>query len=678
MNPFFEKYTTKYESIPYSKIENKHFIPAFSEGIKIAESEIQTICDNSENPSFLNTIEALEKSGEMLTRTAKAFFNLSGAHTSEEIQKIAQEVSPLLTKFSNDKILNETLFKKIKQVFENQEKFNLNGEQKRLLELMHNDYVRNGANLNTADKNILREIDTKLSKLSLVFGENGLKEINDYEMHITDENDLSGLPNGVKEAAALTAKQKDKDGWIFTLNAPSAGPFMTYADSRKLRMELHKAMTSTGCKGNENDNREIIKEIVSLRSKRAQLLGYKTHADFVLEKTMATKPQTVFNFIEDLLQKAKPYAQDEYKELCEFSKSIGGPETVMPYDASYYVEKLKKEKFDLSQEDLKPYFKLENVIDGVFKVAEKLYGLQFQEIFDIDLYHKDVKTYKVTDENNEFVSLFYADFFPRNSKQNGAWMNSFKSQSINNGINSRPHIVNVCNFTKPTDTKPSLLTFYEVVTLFHEFGHGLHGMLSNVQYESLSGTGVYRDFVELPSQMLENWCFEKEALSLFAFHYETGEVIPDSLIQKIKESSNFREASAIMRQLSFASLDMAYHTENPENITDIKLFEKQQMKATHIGETVDYACFSTGFGHIFAGGYSAGYYSYKWAEVLDADTFEYFKEKGIFSREIGEKFKETILSKGGTKHPMDLYKDFRGVEPDTTALLKRAGLLEMV
>ncbi|MFT4644756.1 MAG: Zn-dependent oligopeptidase [Planctomycetota bacterium] len=677
MNPLYSKYTTKYESIPFSKIKNEHFLPAFIEGIKLAEKDIAEIVSNTENPSFKNTLEALENSGEMLSRTAKVFYNLTGAHTSEEIQKIAQQVSPMLSKLSNDKVLNQALFLRIKAVFENQDKETLTTEQEMLLKENYNYFVRNGANLEDTDKETLRGIDTKLSKLSLTFGENILKEMNTFEMHISDQNDLAGLPTGVKEAAAIAAKQKGKDGWVFTLDGPSLIPFMTYAENRALRQKMHKASTTKAGKGDEFDNQDIIKEIVSLRFNRANLLGYKSHADFVLEETMATSPAKVFDFLNDLLVKAKPFAIEDYKELSEFSVKNGGPIDVMPYDVSFYVEKLKKEKFDIDVEALKPYFKLENVINGAFIVAEKLYGLQFEEIFDIDTYHKDVKTYKVTDEKGALVSLFYADFFPRESKQNGAWMNSLKPQFIKDGINHRPHIVNVCNFTKPTETKPSLLTFNEVVTLFHEFGHGLHGMLANTQYKDLSGTSVYRDFVELPSQVLENWCFEKEALSLFAFHYETGEVIPDELIKKIKESSNFREATQMLRQISFATIDMGYHTVNPETITDIKAFEKEQTNRSSVSPTVDYACFSTGFAHIFAGGYSAGYYSYKWAEVLDADAFEYFKEQGIFNREIGERFKETILSKGGTKHPMELYKDFRGAEPDNTALLKRAGLLEL-
>lgn len=678
MNPFFTEYTTKYQSIPFSKIKNEHYKPAFLEGIKQAENEINTIVENTEKPCFKNTIEALESSAEMLNRVAKAFYNLMGAHTSDELQKIAQEVSPLLTKLSNDKMLNEALFKKVKAVFENQNNEKLNAEQKVLLKETYSDFARNGANLSAEDKERLRKIDTQLSKLSLDFSENVLKEINKYELHITDESKLSGLPEGVKDAAAITAKQKEKTGWVFTLNGPSVSALITYADNRDLRKEIHKASTTKSSKGDDLDNQENVKNTVKLKYERAKLLGFENHAAFVLAEQMATNVDTVNTFLNDLLDKAKPYAEKEHVELQEFASSIGGPDVLESYDSAYYSEKLKKKLYNVDDEELKPYFKLENVLDGAFQVAKRLYGLTFEEINDVDKYHPEVMTFRVTDDKNEMVALFYADFFPRESKQNGAWMNSLKDQFIKDGVNHRPHIINVCNFTKPTETKPSLLTFSEALTLFHEFGHGLHGMLANTQYKSLSGTSVYRDFVELPSQILENWCFEKECLDLFAFHYETGEVIPEELVEKITASSNFREASAILRQITFGKLDMAFHTTNPNEIKDVKSFEQNATKETQMFPLNDYSCVSTSFSHIFAGGYSAGYYSYKWAEVLDADAFEYFKENGIFNREIGEKFKECILSKGGTKHPMELYMDFRGVEPDNKALLKRAGLLELV
>ncbi len=677
MNPFFENYNTKYNSIPFSKIKPVHYMPAFLEGIKKAELDIEKITANKIKPNFKNTIVALENKGELLKKVSKVFYNLKGAHTSKEIQKIAKEIAPIITKHYNNNVLNEDLFKRIKFVFDNEFKA-LKGEDKQLLEDTYKYYIRNGANLNDTDKTTLRTIDEKLSKLSLTFDEHILEEINKFEYHVTDENELAGLTTGAKDAAAFTAKQKGKEGWIFTLNAPSYLPLLQYADNRELRKIIHKASTTKACKGDDLDNRKIIKEIIALRFQRANLLGFKNHAEFILANQMATEIDTVNNFLEDLLKKAKPFAEKEHQQLTDFSIRNGGPSVLEAYDSMYYSEKLKKELFDINDEELKPYFKLENVINGAFIVAEKLYGLKFEEINDVDKYHPDVRTYKVTDENNEFVALFYADYFPRKSKQSGAWMNSLKSQRIYNGENERPHIINVCNFTKPTETKPSLLTFNEVLTLFHEFGHGLHGMLANSTYQSLSGTSVYRDFVELPSQILENWCYEKECLDLFAFHYETGEVIPSELIEKLKASSNYREATSILRQINFASLDLAYHTINPEELKDVRAFEIKNGKETTLFPVNDYSCFSTAFGHIFAGGYSAGYYSYKWAEVLDADAFEVFKEKGIFNRELGEKFKECILSKGGSKHPMELYKDFRGTEPDNTALLKRAGILELV
>lgn len=678
MNPLFSEYTTKYKSIPFSKIKNEHFLPAFIEGIKQANQRIDEITSNKETPTFNNVLRALSFGSELLERVGSVFYNLSAAHTSKEIQKIAKEVSPLTTGFYNNKALNNELFQKIKYVYENQDKETLTSEQKRLLEIQYKYFVRNGANLNEEDKETLKSIDIKLSSLSINFGENCLKETNLFELHIENESDLSGLPDGAKEAAAITAKEKDKTGWVFTLDGPSVIPFITYIDNRALRQTMHKAIETRASKGDEFDNKKNIVEIASLRAKRAILLGYKNHADFVLEETMARKVENVTTFLADLVEKSKPYAIEEFNELTAFSIKTGGPKELKAYDINYYVQKLKKEKFNFDSEELKPYFKLENVINGVFTVAKKLYGIELEEIFDIDKYHQDVKTYKVTDEKGEFVALFYADFFPRESKQSGAWMNSLRRQYIKDGINNRPHITNVCNFTKPTDTKPSLLSFNEVTTLFHEFGHALHGILANTEFKNLSGTAVYRDFVELPSQVLENWCYEKEALNLFAFHYETGEIIPDELINKIKESSNFREASQMLRQITLGNIDMAFHSAGSTPIDDIRKFEKEVKEKTTIVEAEEYSLTSTSFGHIFNGGYSSGYYSYKWAEVLDADAFEHFKEKGIFNREVGEKFKETILSKGGTKHPMELYKDFRGSEPDNKALLKRAGLLEMV
>jgi len=676
MNPLIEKFNTPYNASPFSKIKNEHYQPAFIKAIELAQQEIDAIVNNTESPSFSNTVEALDFSGELLGRISSIFYNLNHAETSEEIQKIAKEVSPLLSEFGNDVGLNQELFQKIKAVYAVKSEITLTPEQSTLLEKNYKSFIRNGANLNAADKETLRTIDKELSQTSLSFGENLLAATNAYELHITNADDLAGLPDGVIEAAAMTAKEKEKKGWIFNLDYPSYIPFMTYAKSSDLRKEISFAAGSKTNKGDEFDNQKNILRIVELRHQRANLLGYENHSAFVLEEQMATSAQHVVDFLSKLLNKSKPAASKEHQQLANFANKLDGLENLQSYDAGYYTEKLKQELFDLDDEQLKPYFKLDNVINGAFTVANKLYDLNFEEITNIDKYHEDVITYKVTDKSNELVALFYADFHPRPGKQNGAWMTSFNDQFIKDGVNNRPHIVNVCNFTKPTETKPSLLTFGEVTTLFHEFGHALHGMLANTNYPGLSGTNVYRDFVELPSQMLENWCYEKEALELFAFHYETGEVIPLELIQKIKESANFMEATRMLRQISFGMTDMAWHSTNPAAISNVVDFEQKAMGDTKMYPSIEGTCFSTGFSHIFDGGYSSGYYSYKWAEVLDADAFEYFAKNGIFNKEVATKFKEHILSKGGSEHPMELYKKFRGQEPDNDALLRRAGLLE--
>ena len=666
---------TKYDTAPFSQIKMEDYKPAFIENIASAKAEIDAIINNPEAPTFENTIEALDFSGNTLDRLSSIFFNLNSAETSEEMQKIAQEVSPLLTEFSNDITLNEDLFKRIKSVYEQRENLVLTPEQSTLLDKKFKNFSRNGALLSGDKKIRLREIDTELAKLKLTYGENVLAETNNYELIITNEIDLKGLPEGAIEAAKALAKSKDIEGWVFTLDFPSYLPFVTYADNRELRKEIAIAAGKKAFQNNEFDNQEITLKIAKLRFERANLLGYKTHSDFVLEERMAQNPEKVKSFLNDLLVKAKPAAEREFAELTAFAKELDGIDHLEKWDGAYYSEKLKQKLFNLDDEKLKPYFKLENVLNGAFTIAGKLFGLTFTEIFDIDKYHEEVTTYEVKDQNNELVAIFYADFFPRKGKRNGAWMTSFKSQSIRNGKNERPHISNVCNFTKPTETKPSLLTFNEVTTLFHEFGHGLHGMLANTVYPSLSGTSVYWDFVELPSQIMENWCYEPEALALFAKHYETGEIIPQEYVEKIKESASFQEGMATLRQISFGLLDMAFHSNNPNAITDVKAFEKAAFEGTTLYPDVAENCMSVSFSHIFAGGYSSGYYSYKWAEVLDADAFAYFQEKGIFNKEVATKFKDNILSKGGTELPMELYKRFRGQEPSPDALLKRAGLL---
>ena len=666
---------TPFDTAPFSKIKNEHFKPAFLKAIEDARSEIEAISKNTAAPTFENTIEALEFAGQQLDRISSVFFNLNSAETNEEIQKIAQEISPLLSEFSNDITLNEDLFKRIKAVYEQRGQLGLSIEQDTLLDKKYKSFSRNGANLPEDKKKRLREIDTELSKLKLKFGENVLAETNTFEMPIDDEEQLAGLPEGEKEAAAQLAKSKGKEGWMVTLDYPSYIPFMKYAKNRELRKKLSLAFGSKGFHNDKFDNQENVLKIANLRHERAVLLGYKTHAHFVLEERMAETPEKVHAFLNELLEKAKPAAEREFKQLEDFAKVLDDIDQLQKWDASYYSEKLKQKLYDLDDEKLKPYFKLENVISGVFKVAEKLFGLRFEEVFDIDTYHEEVKTYHVTDDKGNYISLFYADFHPREGKRGGAWMTSYKPQYVKNGVPVRPHISNVCNFTRSTPSKPSLLTFNEVTTLFHEFGHGLHGMLANTTYPSLSGTSVYWDFVELPSQIMENWCYEKEALELFATHYKTGEIIPMELVHKIKDSATFQEGMATLRQLSFGLLDMAWHGADPSSIKDVKSHETKAFKGTQLFPDTAETCMSTAFSHIFQGGYSSGYYSYKWAEVLDADAFAYFKVKGIFNKEVANKFKQHILSKGGTEKPMVLYKRFRGAEPKIEALLERAGLL---
>jgi len=667
-------FQTKHNTAPFSQIKLEDYAAAFIENIASARAEIDAIANNHEAPTFENTIVALDFSGEQLDRLSSIFFNLNSAETCDEMQKIAQEVSPLLTEFSNDVALNENLFKRVKAVYDQKDSLTLTPEQTTLLDKKFKGFSRNGALLNEADKLVLREIDTELAKLKLTFGENVLAETNNYQLHITNEADLKGLPEGAKEMARSLAKSKELEGWVFTLDFPSYLPFVTYVENRELRKELAIAAGKKAFQNNEFDNKENVKRIVYLRHKRAKLLGYDSHSHFVLEERMAQNPEKVKTFLNDLLQKAKPAAQKEFAQLTAFAKELDGIENLEKWDSAYYSEKLKQKLFSLDDEILKPYFQLEKVLQGAFIIAEKLFGITFKEVFDIDKYHEEVQTFEVLDEKNNLVAVFYTDFFPRKGKRNGAWMTSYKSQAIKNGINDRPHVSIVCNFTPPTETKPSLLTFNEVTTLFHEFGHALHGMLANTTYPSLSGTSVYWDFVELPSQVMENWCYEPEALALFANHYETEEIIPQEYVEKIKESASFLEGLATLRQLSFGILDMTYHAVNQE-IADVKAFEKQAMDTASLFPDVAENCMSVSFSHIFQGGYSSGYYSYKWAEVLDADAFAYFQEKGIFNKEVATKFKENVLSKGGTELPMELYKRFRGQEPNADALLKRAGLV---
>ncbi|MCH7783874.1 MAG: M3 family metallopeptidase [Bacteroidetes bacterium] len=671
-NPLIKKFNTA----PFSKIKNEYFYPAIKKLIEVTNAEIECITNNKEAPTFKNTVEALDYTGLQLDRVTSIFFNLNSAETNDEIQKIAQEVSPLLSNFKNDLLLNEDLFKRVKQVYEQKDSLQLSTEQQTLLDKQYKGFSRNGANLTDENKVTLRKIDASLAKLKLKFGENILAETNAYELHITDEKDLSGLPEGLRELAAQTAREKEREGWVFTLDHPSYIPFMTYSDSRKLRKKMLLAFGSRGFQKNKYNNQKNILEITSLRHQRAQLLGYETHAHFVLEERMARTSEKVIGFLEEILEKAHPAAKKEFQELETFAKELDKIDHLEKWDGGYYAEKLKQKIFDLDDEKLKPYFELKNVIKGVFAVANKLYDIDFKEVFDIDTYHPEVKTYCVTDINKTLVAILYTDFHPRSGKRGGAWMTSYKPQQIIEGVNERPHVSIVCNFTKPTTSKPSLLTFNEVTTLFHEFGHALHGMLANTTFKGLSGTNVYWDFVELPSQILENWCYERETLELFAIHYETGEMIPVEMINKIKASATFHEGIKTLQQISFGLLDMAWHNKNPSSIKDVKVFEKSALSTTELYPDISNICMSTAFSHIFQGGYSAGYYSYKWAEVLDADAFAYFKEEGIFNKKIADKFKDNILSQGGTQDPMELFIKFRGQKPNPDSLLKRAGLIK--
>ncbi len=683
-NPLLQPFQTPHETAPFPLIKNEHYLPAVTEGIAAGRKEIEAIASNKAKPTFANTIVALERSGDQLSRATSVLFNLNAAETNPELQKIVKEVSPMLTEYGNDITLNEQLFARIKSVYDNRASLRdsrqLDGESQMLLEKTYKRFARNGANLNEADKTKLRAIDKELSQLSLQFGENVLNETNEYVMEVTDERELSGLPDFTKEAAKKVATEKKLAGWAFTLQAPSYGPFMQYADNRGLREKLYRAYNGRGFHGDKNDNQSIIKRMVELRYDRANLLGYKTHADFVLEESMAGSSQKVKSFLDELVQYARPAAERQLNELTTFAKANGfTADRIEQWDYSYYAEKLKKQKLDLDDEMLRPYFKLDNVLQGVFTVANKLYGITFKENSAIPVYNPEVKAYEVFDQNGTFLAVFYGDYFPRAGKRSGAWMNDVQGQKIVNGVNLRPHIVNVCNFTRPvvvsaTDTRPSLLTFYEVTTLFHEFGHALHGMLANGQYESLSGTSVPRDFVELPSQVMENWCYTPEALNLFARHYQTGEVIPQALVEKIRASQNFMAGIANLRQLRFGLTDMYFHDRKPtgESVTDA---ESHADSLVNLFPRVKGTSFSTAFAHIFAGGYSAGYYSYKWSEVLDADAFEFFQENGgLNAKEVAQKFRQNVLEKGGSEKPMELYKKFRGREPSPQAMLRRSGL----
>ncbi|MGD9929762.1 MAG: M3 family metallopeptidase [Mangrovibacterium sp.] len=673
-NPLLEPFGTVHQTAPFNQLKNEHYLPAFEAAISEAKAEIQAVIDNPQAPTFENTIEAMENSGKRLGIIRKIFFNLNSAETDDEMQQIAQQVAPMLSEFSNDISLNEELFARVKAVYHQREGLQLSPEQQTLLENTYQGFVRNGANLGETEKVRYREITSELSKIGLQFQHNVLAETNAFELHVTNEADLSGLPDFAREAAALTAKQKNKEGWVFSLQYPSYVPFMKYADKRELREQMFRAFSNKGNQDNEYDNKAIIKKLVDLNLEKANMLGYPNHAAFKLIRRMAEAPEKVEAFLEELHAASRPFAERDFAEVQQFASENGFDGKIQRWDWSYYSEKLKNDRYGFNEEEVKPYFELENVIDGVFDLARELYGLQLRENNDIQVYHPEVKPYEVFNEKGDFISVLYLDFFPRDGKRSGAWMTDFHDQYMENGRNVRPHVSIVCNFTKPTETRPSLLTFEEVTTFLHEFGHALHGMLSQCQYGSTSGTSVFWDFVELPSQIHENWAYEKEWLDRFAVHYETGAKLPEELIHKLVAAKNFQAGYFSERQLSFGMLDLAYYTLEKPIDKPVSDFETKALAPTELFEPVKGSLMSTSFSHIFAGGYDAGYYSYKWAEVLDADAFSVFKKHGIFDRATADAFRTHILEKGGSEHPMELYIRFRGQEPTVDALLERSGL----
>ena len=676
-NPFFGQYQTPHGTVPFDRIKTEHYEPAILEGIKQQNAELDAIIQNPEKATFTNTIEAYEQSGRLLDKVTAVFGNMLSAETNDDLQALAQKIMPLLSEHSNNITLNEKLFARVKEVYGQKQSLQLTQEQNRLLDDIYDSFVRHDANLEGEAREQYRQLTNELSKLTLDFSENNLKETNDYKLVITDKSQLAGLPESAVEAAAETAGEKGVEGWVFTLQAPSYGPFLTYADSRDLRRELYMAYNTKCTHDNASNNLEIVKKLANVRMEIAQLLGYANFAEYHLQERMAQNSESVYKLLDQLLEAYTPTAKQEYAEVQALARQAEGEDFVlMPWDWAYYSHKLKDRKFNIDDELLRPYFELNNVKQGVFGLATRLYGITFKKNPDIPVYHKDVDAYEVFDKDGKFLAVFYTDFHPRAGKRSGAWMTSYKEQWIDEktGENSRPHISIVMNFTKPTQDKPALLTFGEVETFLHEFGHSLHGMFANSTYGSLSGTNVYWDFVELPSQFMENFAIEKEFLHTFARHYQTGELIPDELVQRIVDSSNFNAAYACLRQVSFGLLDMAWYTRNTPFEGDVKAYEKKAWEKAQILPSVAETCMSTQFSHIFAGGYSAGYYSYKWAEVLDADAFSLFKQTGIFNPETAASFRENILSKGGTEHPMTLYKRFRGQEPTIDALLIRNGI----
>lgn len=676
-NPFFEKYNTPHGTVPFNKIKNEHFEPAIFEGIKKHQQEVDAITNNKKKPTFENTIVAYEQSGALLDRVLTVFYNLRSAETNDDLQVIAEKMVAPLSEHQNNISLDEKLFQRVKVIYDQKDKLKLNNEQLVLLDKIYKGFVRNGANLNEQQKEKYRELTQKLGMLGLKYGENNLKETNNYQLLITDKAQLAGLPESAIEGAAHTAQEKGIEGWIFTLHAPSYVPFLKYADNRELREQLYMAYNTKCTLDNEYNNLGIVKDIVNTELEIVQLLGYNTYAEYTLENRMAKNSDSVYKLLNNLLEAYTPTALQELAEVQEMARQTEGQDfVVMPWDWGYFSNKLKNQKFNFDEELLRPYFELSNVKNGVFGLATKLYGITFEENTAIPVYHEDVKAYDVFDKDGSFLSVLYTDFHPRTGKRSGAWMTSFKEQwkDEKTGENSRPHITIVMNFTKPTADKPALLTFDEVNTFLHEFGHALHGMFANTTYQTLSGTSVYRDFVELPSQLMENFLIEKDYLNTFAKHYQTGELLPNEMIQRIVDASNFNVGYMCLRQVSFGLLDMSWYTIDKPFTGDVENFEREAWAKAQVLPVIDGTCMSTQFGHIFAGGYAAGYYSYKWAEVLDADAFSLFKEKGIFNQEVAQAFRDHILSQGGTKHPMELYKSFRGQEPSINALLIRNGI----
>ena len=677
-NPFFLPYDTPHDTVPFDRIKLEHFEEAFMEGIRRDNEQVEKTINNPQKPTFDNTIIDKEDDTEgyydLLERVSTVFFNLLSAETNDEMDALAQKIQPILTQHANDVRLNEQLFKRVQYVHRHHRK--LTAEEKMLLENTYQGFVRSGALLDKEGKERLRKLTEEASVLSLQFSQNLLKETKAFTLHITDRAQLDGLPDTAVEAAAQTAKEQQKEGWAFTLDYPSYSPFMTYSTQRDLREQMYMARNTLCTHSNDANNLEICKRLVNLRREIAQLLGYKTYADYVLVRRMASNTRSVYKLLNDLIDAYKPTAEREREELKKLAAKMEGKDfNVKPWDAAFYSHKLQLKKFNLDAEMLRPYFELSKVISGVFGLANRLYGITFRENKDIPVYHPDVKAYEVFDKDGSYLAVFYADFHPRKGKQGGAWMTEYQGQCINlKGINERPHVSVVMNLTKPTEEKPALLTLGEVETFLHEFGHSLHGMFANTRFESLSGTNVWWDFVELPSQFMENFSIEKEFLRTFAFHYQTGEPLPDELIDRIVKSRNFMVATACLRQVSFGLLDMAYYTQRHEFSQDIIPFEKNAWKKAILGKQLTDTCMTVQFSHIMAGGYAAGYYSYKWAEVLDADAFSVFKRNGIFDQKTAQSFRENILSKGGTEHPMTLYKRFRGGEPTIDALLKRNGI----